>query len=295
MLRSQFAEQGGERMADQPSPYERASDLPLFEAPPVDDVSISIQFQPLPLRSIDLGVLRERLADRYPQVDEAPPSLLQVENLTPGVRPEFEIRFALLDRPPIPLLIFTSGDQSSQIQVQGDRLACVWRRTEAVGYPRYERLRDDFVRSANIFIEFVEDVAEGTDVRVIQAEITYVNTIQTDGDTRPDVLASSVPLPHLGTDSLQVSGMIVNHALTFRNSDGVDYARLHVKAEPAGVDSSQDLRLALTYRGEPWERDQSKPSLGTLMRFFDEGHDVIVRSFAANTTLEAQQSWGRSQ
>lgn len=280
-------------MADQPQPYERAADLPAFEAPPVHDVSMAIQFQPLPLRAIDLGILRERLADRYPEVDELPPSALHVENLTSGVTPEFEIRFVLLNRPPIPKVVFTSGDGSSQVQVQGDRFACVWRRTDEADYPRYLALRADFIRNANLFTDFIEAVTDGADARVIQAELTYVNTVAMHGDVRPDVLAGAIPDLALRSSAPRVSGVIVSHGLTFQNSEGVDYARLHVRAEPSQLDDAQALRLSLTYRGEPYERDQGKPGLATLVSFFDEGHDIIVRSFAANTTAEAQQSWRR--
>jgi uncharacterized protein (TIGR04255 family) len=293
MRRSVFADGGGEWMADQPLPYHRPPDLPLFDEPPVHEVSMAIQFQPIPLRSVDLGVLRDRLAGHYSGVDEVAPVALQVENFTLGSRSDFEIKFAVLDRPPIPMLIFTSDDQTSQVQVQADRFACVWRQQgEAGDYPRYAGLRDDFIRNAQIFSGFVEAVADGVDVRVTQAELIYVNTIDMQQGDRPDVLAGAVPLAY-PSGSLRTSGLIVNHALAFQNSDGIDYARLHVRAEP--VTGRTALRLSLAYRGEPYERDEGKPGLATLMGFFDEGHDLIVRGFAANTTTEAQRPWRRTQ
>ena len=283
-------------MVDNVLPYTRPADLPLFDNPPVSEVSIAIQFQPLTVRAVDLGLLRDRLHDRYPHVDERTPLVLQVENLTRRHGPELQVQFAIADRMPIPMLVFTSADSSSVLQVQADRLACGWRRTADVGYPRYEQLRDEVQRLLETFADFVEGVTDGDDIKVTQTEVSYVNSIPITEAGRPDLLGNAVPqhLP-LGASSeqFQISALSAAYSLTFENIDHVDYARLHVRGEPDLAAADPTLRLTLVYRGEPYERSGATPSLEHLMAFIDEGHEHIVRAFAANTTAEAQRSWRR--
>ncbi|MBB5110538.1 uncharacterized protein (TIGR04255 family) [Micromonospora echinospora] len=284
-------------MVDQTLSYTRTADLPLFERPPVREVSMALQFKQLELRAVDLGRLRELLRDRYPEVEERAPAPLQMENFARGHRLGMQFQFALMERPPIPMVIFTSADRSSLVQVQGDRFACAWRRTDGVDYPQYSSLREVFVQNVVSFNNFVEETC-GADIKVSQAEISYVNEIPTPDGVRPDALGSAVPLPYSGKNLVQpeVSAVSVSQRITFRTRDaggGVDYARLHIEAEPVAADHESGLRLSLLYRGEPYERDRHSPGLAPLMGFFDEGHDQIVRGFAANTTEEAHQLWGR--
>ncbi|MBM0230133.1 TIGR04255 family protein [Micromonospora sp. ATA51] len=257
---------------------------------------MAIQFPQLELRAVDLGRLRELLQDRYPEVEERAPVPLQVENFARGHRLGMQFQFALMERPPIPMLIFTSVDRSSLVQVQGDRFACAWRRTDTVDYPQYETLRQDFVRNAVLFGNFVEEVC-GVDIKVTQAEVSYVNDIPMSDGIRPDVLAKALPSLYSHDSARpEISAVNISQRLTFRTTDrggGVDYARLHIDAEPVLTDHEPVLRLSLLYRGEPYERDQRSPGLAPLMGFFDEGHDQIVRGFAANTTEEAHRLWGR--
>jgi uncharacterized protein (TIGR04255 family) len=285
-------------MADSAPPYARAVDLPLFENPPVREVSIGIQYQSLPIRAVDLGLLRDRFQDRYPEVDERTPVVLQIENLTRRHGPDVQLQFAIADRMPIPMLVLTSADGSSVVQFQADRMACGWRRTGTIGYPRYEDLRDEVLRNLTIFADFVENVRDGEDIKVTQAEVGYVNSIPMPEGGRPDVLANAVPvhLPLLNdrAGQLTVSALNAGYSLTFENVDHVDYARLHVRGDPDLTATDPTLRMTLIYRGEPYERSGATPSLEGLMAFFDEGHEQIVRAFAANTTAEAQRSWRRS-
>src|SRR5207253_3100887 len=124
-------------MADQPLPYVRAPDLPLFESPPVTEVSMGVHAQGLKLRAVDLGALHVRFADRYPLVEEHPPAPIQVEQFGTGLAPR--VQFEFLNRPPLPMLVFLAEDRTSLVQVQEGYFQCAWRRsTEEATYPRYE-------------------------------------------------------------------------------------------------------------------------------------------------------------
>lgn len=48
--------------------------------------------------------------------------------------------------------------------------------------------------------------------------------------------------------------------------------------------------MTLTFRGRPQEY-----SLPGIMAFFDDAHERIVRTFAAATTSEMHEVWGREQ
>ncbi|MER7275860.1 TIGR04255 family protein [Dactylosporangium sp. NPDC000244] len=291
MLRS--VERAAATMADGALSYVRSPDLPYFEEPPVREVSVVIQFQALPLRAVDLGDLRDRLRGRYPTVHERPPAPSQVENFRSSLNSQLRVQFTLADRVPIPMLIFVSEDESSIIQVQSDRFACAWRRTETVKYPRYERIREETVRLLELFSEFVEAACDGEDIKVTQAEVAYVNTIPVGDQGRPDVLANAVPDHARDTTLPVISSTIASYSLTFQNANKVEYARLHMKGEPDLEASEPTVLLTLLYRGEPYERSSEPPGLDTLLAFVDEGHEQIVRAFAQNTTPDAQRLWRR--
>lgn len=194
------------------------------------------------------------------------------------------------------MLVFIDEDRSSLVQIQENRFYCAWRRsTEEAVYPRYEKFREDYIRNIAVFAEFAIEVGIG-DLSAKHGEISYVNEIRVEGDDRPDTLAYHLPAivdPEASPTFPEISAVGVSQRFTFRNSEGVDYARLYVIAEPMLADADSQLRLTLSYRGEPYERFEGEPSMVTAMRFFDEGHDQIVRAFAANTTPAAQEVWGR--
>ncbi|MEV4267781.1 TIGR04255 family protein [Kribbella sp. NPDC049584] len=280
-------------MTDHAPSYTRAPGLPLFERPPVTEVSMGVSFEGLKLRVIDLGDLHRRFMSDYPVAEEHPPVPLQIERF--GRAAQSGVEFQFLDFPPMPMVVFLAEDRASLIQIQDNRFHCAWRRVEEdTAYPRYEKFREGFLRNIK---EFADQIGR-EDLPVTQAEINYINDIPMDSSLRPDVLASLLPLSDIGQSSgmapLDASSASTAQHFTFKTKEGVDYARLHIAAElvPAGSDT---VRLALTYRGEPSERFPNMSAIEMMMAFLDEGHDQIVRAFAANTTAEAQKGWGRSE
>lgn len=71
--------------------------------------------------------------------------------------------------------------------------------------------------------------------------------------------------------------------------EGVPRGRLHVSANPAFKLQEQIpvYMLTLTARGIP-----PSPDVEGVMSFFDEGRDLIVRSFRDMTTAEMHEKWG---
>jgi hypothetical protein len=256
---------------------------------------LGINFQPVVLRAIHLGRLQERFADRYPLAEEHPPVPAQIERFGRG--PESMIEFQLLDRPPLPMVVFLAEDRSSLIQIQGDRLHCAWRRVAAeTPYPQYSILREDFIRNVTLFAEFATK-AGLPDIPVVQAEITYVNDLPLNDVPQPAKLAETLsvmqPLAVGGGQPLDLEDIRVTQRYVVKNEEGVECARLHAIAEPLVTESDAMLRLALIYRGEPHTRfPEMAPGLPAIMRFLDDGHDQVVRTFSKITTPEAHNAWG---
>lgn len=275
--------------------YTRPASLPSFEAPPVTEVSLGVQLRGLRPRAVDLGILHGYFRALYPIVEEHPPTPLQIEQLGPGG--VAGIQFEFLNRPPLPMLVFLSNDRRSLIQVQEDRFAYAWRRTDvAAVYPRYESFRQEFLKNFERLSDFCQE--RGLNIQPSQAEISYLNDIPFTEGERPDVLAALVPRPEEPAGSNLTSrafSLTTTHRFTYKNTEGVEYARLHIVSEPNRFESESSLKLQLTFRGEPLSESDDEPIENAIMRFFDEGHDRIVQAFAVNTTPEAQSAWRRDK
>jgi uncharacterized protein (TIGR04255 family) len=282
-------------MTDQTQPYTRSSGLPFFEHPPVTQVDMGLQLQALKLRAVHLGPLHSRFEEYYPVIEEHPPLPMQIEQFQDNSPSGVRFQFQLLDRPPLPMLVFLAEDRSSLVQVDSSRFFCAWRRSnDNATYPRYENFRAEFVRNAEIFDRFTADINEEAKV-ITQAEISYINDIPIEGGLRPDILLQRLPsLSEQGSiNAEEISSISIAQHFTYKTKEGVDFARLHISAEPISAESETMLRLSLVYRGEPRERFADVDGLTAAMRFLDEGHDRIVRAFAENTTPEAHRMWGR--
>ena len=278
-------------MTDQTQPYTRSSDLPFFEHPPVTQVDMGLQLQGLRLRAVDLGALHSRFAKYYPVVEEFPPLPMQIEQFQGNPRSGIHFEFQLLDRPPLPMLVFMANDRSSLVQVDSGRFFTSWRRsTGDTAYPRYENFRAEFARNLKVFNRFTAGI--DVEAKVTQAEISYINDIPIEQEPRPDILAQNLPTSRGGSAD-EISAIGVTQHFTYRTSQGVDYARLHISSEPILVQLDKVLRISLVYRGEPRERFPDTDGFTAAMRFLDEGHDRIVQAFAENTTPEAHGKWGR--
>jgi uncharacterized protein (TIGR04255 family) len=289
------SERGVDQMSEQAMPYKRSPDLPSYSSPPVTQVDIGLHIQALKLRAVDLGDLYGRFRENYPLIEEHPPSPMQIERFPGGSPSGVHFEFQLLDRPPLPMLVFLTGDRSSLVQVDSSRFFCAWRRSaDDIAYPSYEKFRAAFVRNVEIFEQFTTDV-DAEAKSIVQAEVSYVNDIPMRHEAMPDFLVREIPfLANKGLPGEEeISSVCAAHHITYKTSQGVEYARLHISAEPVAVGAETALRLILVYRGEPREKYAGMDALSAVMSFLDEGHDRVVRAFTAYTTPEAHRLWGR--
>lgn len=261
--------------------------LPEFENPPVIEVAIGVQFQPLfGLRPIELGALRDRWRPTHPVVAEQPllPPAIETAGSGPA-RVSFVLAPAAQNQ-----VWFLSADQSSLLQLQHDRLTVNWRRTgDGTEYPRYPAMRRLFEEKATDLSDFVRDRALGQ-VAVTQVEVTYVNSIESTqeglGDFSQVLRDWQTPVAEYARPEQ------ASLSLAFAIPDlGRPPVRLYVAANsaqpPVGPPA---LFLTLTVRGAP-----EGSELSHALSFMDQAHVHIVRNFALLTPESKHIQWRRTQ
>jgi uncharacterized protein (TIGR04255 family) len=278
--------------ASNKGPSRDGSPRPDFERPPVTEVVLGVQFDPLPLitgpRIAEFWM--DRLRPEFPDAREAPALEAAMEWF--GLQPNARISFTSSPFAPPNRWMFLQDRKNRLVQVQQDRFVLNWRRiAEADTYPRYESIRTAFEARLDQFLEFVASKKLGTIVPTL-AELTYVNLI----DQSVDVLnVASVIAPWSGTHSdsyLQsAEGVDLNIRYLIKRDD-VPVGRLHVSSTEAfrrvGKELKPALQLTLTARGTPARQDMQG-----VLDFMDLGREQIVRGFASITTPEAHRAWGR--
>ena len=269
--------------------------LPDFADPPVVEVALAVQFEPLAaLRTPQLGLLWESFRDRFPKIEEHAPLDPMMERFGTLGTPKPSVHFQMVRKPPIPRCWFLAEDGAELIQVQQDRFAFNWRETgQQNEYARYEHIRARFIEELSEFQEFVTRERLG-DLQPNQGELTYVNhLVSGPGWERHGELGKILTffepeytdpfLPEL--EEARVSG-----AYVIPGSDGEPLGRLRFSVDPAyrRSDGKPIIVLNLVARGK-----SDGEGTDGIMKFLDTGHEWIVRGFAAITTVEMQKIWGR--
>lgn len=265
------------------------TELPEFEAPPLVEVSLGVQFHALPaLRPIELGALRDAWRAEYPLVQELPPLPPQIESETPGI-PALQFSLGL----PQARLWFLTTAQSQLVQVQSDRFIVNWRQTpDDAEYPRYATVREAFQQRLDDLIAFLDDRQFGS-IKVTQVEATYINAIDPPpGQTRLGDLTRVFRHWH-PLDAHHLAGPDqARAAFAFSvPSLGRPPVRMYVSADPAVRPDGRPAHfLTMTVRGAPVESDRD-----AALRFLDEAHDHLVHSFAELTPESMHAEWRRTR
>lgn len=117
---------------------EKKPPLPDYKKPPVVEVAISIQFNPLKELNVPkLGALWLEFEKEFPETQDQPPLSPVFEVYGQIQPPRFEFRFEAA--PPLSRCWFLNKAGTELIQVQQDRFILNWRKTtETAKYIRYE-------------------------------------------------------------------------------------------------------------------------------------------------------------
>src|ERR1035437_1636199 len=124
------------------STYQRAADLPNFENPPVVEVVLSIQFDPIVhLQTVQIGLLWAKFRREFPKVEERGPLNPVVERFGAPASPKIGVRFEAREIPPLARVLFLNAPENQLVQVQPDRFIHNWRKTTGMGEYRSEERR----------------------------------------------------------------------------------------------------------------------------------------------------------
>jgi uncharacterized protein (TIGR04255 family) len=274
-----------------------AMPFPNYKNPPVAEVALSVQFEPLNLmKTGDLGNLWSLFRKSgFSRTEDHRPLDAFDERFDPRAYvQETGILFRTLDPPPMPRVWFLNEQGTELVQVQRDRFIHNWRKLGSdVDYVRYPRIREKFRTGFSEFESFVSTEGLGT-ISPNQCEVTYTNHLLSgEGWDRQGDLARIFSFWN-PVDGGFLPSIPEHAAVSIRHlipdSSGKHIGRLHIEAQPAfrNPDFRPMIVLTLTARGTPI-------GLGAdgVMAFLDLGREWIVRGFTSITTQEMHTRWGR--
>jgi uncharacterized protein (TIGR04255 family) len=273
----------------------RPADLVDFDAPPVTEVVLGVQFNNLDLfLSPHLGLVWSEFKEEFPIVEEHPYLPPTFETFgTPAAFIIPSMNFQIDMRPEMLRVHFINQQKTELLQVQRDRFLHNWRKVgSGDNYPRYERMIETFESGFRKFTGIIDRERLGS-VLPNQCEVSYFNQIPiTDGETIWSVLALTFP-DRVGNSSIEGLGAPEDgrFALRYilRGADGNPLGRVAIAAEPARrMDGVTIIQFTLTARGEPVTAD-----MNGVLDFLKNGRVLLNRAFKQLTSTEMQRRWGK--
>ncbi len=284
------------KVATAPRNMELPSERPWpdYANPPVVETVLGVQFDRLPsLKNAHWGAFWASLdRSEWKHVDDAQPLQPQFEIFTEEARwaKEVDIHFStdLTAR-----VQFRNAASNRMIQLQNGRFHLNWLGQIGQAYPRYSKVREEFVELFDKFRSFC-DSHELPALIPNQWEVTYVNIIPKNSVWAAPkdwgFFKALAPLPSF--DGI-IAGETFGGEWRFEIPDR--RGRLHVhwnhgSGKLKGVDGVQEfVRLVFTARGKlPLGENLETLVISGL----DLGHETIVRSFRNLMSNEANEYWG---
>jgi uncharacterized protein (TIGR04255 family) len=246
-----------------------------FEAPPVFEAVMGIEFGPLPISLTSLAGLHPKVATQYPGTNEAPALPPTVIGARPGV---INLNFGLTTGPPPVRLWFLTAAGDYLVQLQKDRLVLNWRKVEGGSdYPRYEAFRARFEDLLQLFFEHLESLGVGPIV---------VTAVEFASAPPHDIYAIFHDLeePMPGKE-VEIRFQTVRDLTAL---DGSVRGRLAVQSEPVREGDQNTFRMSITTHFFPdgmLEHD-------SVVQLFDAAHAASRAAFGALTTAKMKEQWG---
>ena len=269
-------------------------DLPDFDNPPVAEVVLSLQFEPLDrLRTPQMGAFWSKIKGDFPQSEEHQPLNPVIEEFD-GIEEKDPIEHIRLFTSAPVRHWYLNSNGTSLIQVQKDRFIQNWRKTEeSHDYPRFINVLNPFKEHLREFEDYLQEEEIGT-IKPNQCEVTYINHIpRGEGWDRYDDIGEVVTLfspKKRGSFLPELEQARLGSSFIIPGKDSKPLGRLHIGVDP-GIrkpDNFPVLRLSLTARGRP-----ISDNIGGVFRFFDIGHKWIVEGFTSITSTKMHKIWKR--
>lgn len=255
--------------------------FPSYKNPPLNEVSIGLQFQPLErLKIPHFGLFWERIQKHFPVVEHAPPIV--------GKSQESSEWF------PLPRVWFIDKSDTRLLQLQADRINFNWRfREGADPYPRFQTIAPQFFELLDTFGQFLAEADIGV-ISPTVAELTYVNLFERgkEWNTVEDFPAlfkdlawgqeKARFLPYPTKMSWAVS-------FEFPSQQGTLSARLNPGVRIADKQEIMQLEMVANFPVQDVSLESLKP-------WYELAHEWIAKGFDDLTQPEAQkQFWGREE
>jgi uncharacterized protein (TIGR04255 family) len=270
---------------------ERPAHLPDFDAPPLTEVALSLQFQPIArLGFVDLGPLSDQFRPYFERVEYHPPlaPVFETFGLRQGIAQALQINFGVGGLT-LPRLWLLDKAGNEVLQFQNDRLVHNWRKIEVGNiYPRYEQIRERFESEVQTLSSFLSQRELGALVPT-QCEVTYVNTIGVvgAGDPTHKVFKAWTVISdaHLG----EPEDVAITARFVISNSAKEPIGRIIAQSSPGLNAAGQPVvQLTIIGRGPP-----AQPTLEAAFQFMDIARERVVCAFAELTTEEMHKLWKR--
>ena len=250
--------------------------LPSFRKPPVVEVAMAIAFAPLSgLQFAALADLRARWMAEYPITEEQP-----FLESSPDARRSIQVEFG----PPPRRIWLVSSQKDRVVQIQRDRLIANWRSLPNGDneYPRYQPLREEFLRRWADFQKFVAEQGITTSIITHRAEVSYINVIRGEDGERIEI-----------SDVLKMNRegeLWRENTKTAAVSQTWEFTDVQTTlTTAANIDSSaQDCPVVLNLSANTQIGEGR--NIGSAL---DLSHDFVVGAFGVITTDEMQRRWGR--
>jgi uncharacterized protein (TIGR04255 family) len=257
-----------------------------FKVPPLQEVSFSVQFEPISGLHLGLiGFLWNTFKDRYPLVETADELTHEIEKF--GVISRKKPGFQLYEQVPIPRVLFISDDQHYLIQIQKDRFIFNWRKLldQDIQYPRYPSLRKRFLEEFNHFKEFLSAAGLG-DPECDQVEFTYVNHIDAEGRSFEQVFSNAIDESRF-SPSLKLESFAINLKHIIQKGEE-NIGRLYTSIEKGNrLSDGKDIYvLKFVSRTHPTE-----PSYSGVVNAMDIMRGEINGIFCTLTSPEMHAEW----
>ncbi len=269
----------------------KKADLPEFKKPPVTEVVLGVEFDPLlQFKSAHAGRYWGTVAARYPNTEQQPPLLSSIEKFGNAFWEVQTVRLAMFD-PEAVRHWFISADNNFLVQLQRDRFISNWRKSSAeTEYPRYDgALRQRFADEYTHFKSFLRDSRLG-EPTVRQCEVTYVNDVPAGAGWNDfeDALHLTSSWQCKGTDGFLGVPSNLSIAAAYDMPD--ELGRLHYSFQRLRriTDQMEVIQFSLTARGKP-----ESSSIEHIMSWMDRGREWVVKGFADLTSDKAHKLWGR--
>lgn len=272
-----FGRAGGDLLSMNDAPK------PEFNRPPVNEVALAAQFDPLSGGAYALAQVAEMLKavdPGYESVVERPPQ----PPLPPRDAPR-GISLQLLDAPEPPLFWLLDESSHHLIQIQRDRLVVNWRKlTPDEPYPSFESI---LPRWKQAWAVLEEAVARGDlgQLTPNACELTYFNAIE----PSPKIGQLVAPWSGEHSDGFLPEPTEVRLAAQYPLPDDGGY--LTIELTPAIRQDTGAAASLLRVGARGWP---ASPDHDSVLRFFEIAHDWIVRGFTSFTTPTMHELWERT-